>query len=111
MNAVTSNDYLSPIIAKLTINGAINLRASIDDPHERFPDLVNSGHRIFTGSGKWTYLAAFGVRRHLIALGLAEERYIDWNGNGRGWDGLCMTPLGRELAEYIATHWDEVEFR
>lgn len=106
MNAVTNNDYLAPIVAKLTINGAINLRASINRPHDEVPDLVNSGHRLFTGLGKWTYIAALGVRRHLVALGLAEERYIDWNKDGRGWKSLCMTPLGRSVAEYLHTNWD-----
>lgn len=114
---MSSNDYLAPIAAKLTINGALNLRSTVTEPCPSNPDAVHGrGGRIFTGLGKWTTIAAIGVENHLLQLGLAEKVWT-----GTYWHHLheekhknmvCrITPLGREVAAYITAHWDELEFR
>jgi hypothetical protein len=111
-----SNDHVMAAIAKLTYNGAANLVGTLEHPCERFPDLLNGEHRLFTGLGKYTTLSAMGVTNHLRKLGLIEDRYLPWNGpdNGpikHGWESPCLTPLGREVAEYAKANWDDIEFR
>ncbi|AXQ69851.1 hypothetical protein HOU03_gp417 [Caulobacter phage CcrSC] len=94
---------LAALAARLTLNGAINLRRFITHPGVLNPDCPWGDTRIFTGCGKWTTLAAIGVENHLKALGVAEAV------EGKRWH--VITPLGRELAAYIHEHWDEIEFR
>lgn len=89
------------ILPKLTLNGAINLRASITDPSAQNPDAVNGGHRLFTGMGKWTSLAARGVANHLICLGLAEWRRKDGECQHENYRYLALTPFGRNVAVYL----------
>lgn len=98
-----NNDYLAPLAAKLTINGAINLRHSHEHPDPLSLDNIHGKGRIFTGGGKWTHIAATGVENHLISLGLAIR-------SGRA-NHVRLTQLGRELAMYISEHWDDLEFR
>lgn len=98
-----SNDYLAPLAAKLTWNGAYNLRHTVTDPCPLNPDNVCGKGRIFTGLGKWTTLAAIGVENNIIRVGAAERR--------GEFDHAYITPLGRELAAYIHAHWDELTFR
>lgn len=88
------NDYLTPIIRDLTYNMAVTLRNS----HE-FPDQgrVTGKRRIYTGLGKWTYIAALGVYRGLVKRGLA---YPD----GHEKDGY-LTPIGLEVAEQVSLEW------
>lgn len=101
------------ILRGLTWNAAWNLKETITGPHERFPDLLNGGRRISTGLGKWTSLAASGVESNLLKHGLVEPRWLPWNGPGRhqGWESLCLTPLGREIATHVDAHWDTLTFR
>lgn len=94
------------VAARLTYNGAANLRQTIVAPNKDHPELINGGSRLSTGLGKWTHIAARGVENNLIATKVAEGRHIDFNDDGRGWEALCITPLGREVAYYIDTHWD-----
>ena len=113
---MTRNAYLAPIAAKLTINGAINLRSTVTNPCPLNPDSIAGGGRIYTGSGKWTTIAAIGIERHLMSLGLAEEVWTGtyWHGarEERHKNMACrITPLGREVAAYIAEHWDDLTFR
>jgi hypothetical protein len=111
-----SNDHITAVIAKLTYNGAANLVGTLEHPNEKFPDVLNGTRRIYTGLGKYTTLSAIGVTNHLKKLGLIEERYLPWNGpdNGpikNGWETPCLTGLGREVAEYAKSNWDDLEFR
>ena len=92
---------LAILCQRLTYNGASNLRGTIQHPHAEYPDWVNGERRLYTGLGKWTYLAATGVENHLLALKLAERRD----------KSLCITPLGRQVAEYLHEHWDTITFR
>ena len=89
------------ILPKLTVNGAVNIKASITKPSEESPDAVNGGHRLFTGLGKWTSLAALGVAKHLISLGLAEWRRKDSEYQHQKYRYLALTPFGREVAAYL----------
>lgn len=98
-----SNDYIAPIVAKLTLNAAINLRNAVLHPCPLNPENVHGKGRIHTGLGKWTTLAARGVENNMIALGLAERR--------GPWDHVHITPLGREVATYVTANWDDLEFR
>src|SRR3954469_19343110 len=93
---------------RLTYNGAANLKGTIERPHARFPDLFNGGDRLWTGMGKWTTLAAIGVENHLLAKGMAERRSLPWHGDWRdthSGKSLCLTPLGRIVAQYLHDHW------
>lgn len=111
MGAVTEiPEHLRPILARLTWNGAYNLRRTLVAPHERFPDLLAGGQRLFTGLGKYTTLAAIGVENNLRALKLVEERSLPWNGPEphHAHDSTCITPLGREVAEFLNQNWDEI---
>lgn len=101
------------ILRALTWNAAWNLKETVTGPHERFPDLLNGGRRISTGLGKWTSLAAGGVESNLRKHGLVEPRWLPWNGPDRhqGWESLCLTPLGREIAAHVDAHWDTLTFR
>lgn len=101
------------ILRALTWNAAWNLKETITGPHERFPDLLNGGRRISTGLGKWTSLAAGGVESNLLKHGLVEPRWLPWNGTEphQGWESLCLTPLGREIAAHVEAHWDALTFR
>ncbi len=104
-----SNNYLAALCRKLTYNGAENLRGTILDPHEQFPDLLNGGRPLYTGRGKWTTLAGIGVENHLKSLGLAEDRLLPWDGrDGPESESFCLTPLGKELAQYLDEHWSEL---
>lgn len=98
-----ANDYLAQIAAKLTINAAINLRYSVSDPCPLNPESIHGKGRIFTGLGKWTTLAARGVENNMVALGIAERH--------PPYDHALITPLGREVAQYVHDHWDELRFR
>ena len=100
-----TNDYIAPIIARLTYNGATNLVGTLRHPDPDYPDMINGRQRIYTGFGKWTTIAAQGVENHLIALGLAEPKKV---GEDRLFEILCITPLGREVAEYVDHAWDDV---
>lgn len=93
-----SNDYLAPIVAKLTYNGASNLVGTLKHPHPRRATALNGG-RVYTGGGKWTHIAALGVERHLISLGLCEVREEPW---------LDVTPLGFEVAAYVKSNWSDL---
>lgn len=93
-----SNDYLAPVVAKLTYNGAANLVGTLEHPIARRPTAINGG-RIYTGLGKWTHIAAMGVKSHLVSLNLAEVREEPW---------LDITPLGREVAEYLQANWKDL---
>jgi hypothetical protein len=111
-----SNDNVMAAIAKLTYNGAANLVGTLEHPSARFPDLLNGDRRLYTGLGKYTTLSAMGVTNHLKKLGLIEDRYLPWNGPDsgpikNGWESPCLTPLGREVAEYAKANWDDIEFR
>lgn len=83
------------VLAKLTENGAITLKRTIDAPMDRFPDLAGGQLGVYTGPGKWTTLAAIGVEKHLCSLGLASMRAGQ----------LLLTPDGRHVAEYVASNW------
>ena len=100
---MSTNDYLAPIAAKLTINGAINLKSTVSDPDPVNPEAVHGKGRTFTGFGKYTSMAARGVENHLISLGLAERR--------GPYQHAYITPLGRELAAYVDTNWEALRFR
>lgn len=102
------NDYLAPIAARLTLNGAFNLRDSVLDPCPHNPDAPFGSRGVFTGFGKWTTLAARGVENNLISLGLAERREPRTR---CGYTHTYITPLGREVAAYITEHWDDLTFR
>lgn len=93
-----SMDDLEALCRRLTYNGAVNLRYTIKRPHPEHPDLVNGGERLYTGLGKYTTLAHIGVENHLIALKLAEWRD----------KRFCVTPLGRQVAQYLHDNWDTV---
>lgn len=113
---MTQNDYLAPIAARLTYNGAATLRATIENPSAIEPDAIGGRERVFTGLGKWTSLAAQAVRRHLCGLGLAEMvwtgTYWHQNREEHQKNMRCrITPLGREVAAYLSAHWDELSFR
>lgn len=102
-----SNDYIAPIVAKLTYNGASNLKGTLQDPSLNYPLSINGNQRIFTGLGKWTHIAALGVERHLISLGLAELVKVDVNGSySTPFEMLYITPLGREVAQYLIDNED-----
>lgn len=96
-----SNDYIAALLSRLTYNAAVNLAHSVADPCPLNPDNIHGKGRIYTGMGKWTTLAAIGVENNAISLGLAERR-------GQ-FAFAYITPLGREVAAYLAAHWDEVE--
>jgi hypothetical protein len=83
------------ILAKLTENGAITLRRTVEFPMDRFPDLAGGQLGVYTGPGKWTTLAAIGVEKHLCSLGLASMRAGQ----------VLLTPEGRQVAEYVAANW------
>ena len=108
---------IASLAAKVTYNGAVNLRGTIENPHDRFPDVLNGNSRIYAGEGKWTHIGATAVERNLTALGLAGMVYLPWNGPdvGRfeknGFETLCVTPLGREVGVYIAANFNELRFR
>lgn len=108
-----SNDYLADLVPRLTVNGAINLRSTVIDPCPLNPNSIHGKGRTFTGMGKWTTIAAIGIEKHLISLGLAEmtETGTYWNDarephhkNKR----CLLTPLGREMAAYLNAHWNEL---
>lgn len=100
-----TDERLKSIAAKLTINGAINLRSTVTDPCSLNSNAVHGKGRVFTGLGKWTTLAAIGVENHLKSLGLAEDSpKMSWGGR-HTW----ITPLGREVAAYLAANWDELQ--
>lgn len=107
-----SNDYLAPIASKLTINGAFSLKGTIERGK-----LDSDSVYIFPGSGKYTVLSVMGVQRHLCCLGLAEmvgtgTYWSDRERSDRTENKACrITPLGREVANYVIANWDDLEFR
>jgi hypothetical protein len=105
-----SDEDIARIVGRLTWNGAYNLMRTITNPHGQFPDLLAGGDRLYTGLGKWTTIAATGVENHLKALGLIAPRMLPWNGIDRGWESLCLTPLGQRVASHVHTHWGTIEF-
>lgn len=100
---MSANDYLAPIAAKLTLNAAINLRHSVESPCPLNPESWHGTGRIYTGLGKWTTLSVIGIENNIISLGLAERR--------PPWDWAYLTPLGREVAQYVRDHWESLTFR
>lgn len=102
-----SNDYIAPILKRLTLNGARNLKNTLEQPSQLYPDAINGNRRIDTGSGKWTHIAALGVENNLRSLGLTEDREVRVTGD-RTWTMNAITPLGREVAAYLIAHWDDV---
>jgi len=112
-----SNDYIAPVVARLTYNGAYALRRTVEKPHPDIPRLLNGGERLYTGNGKWTTIAAIGVENHLRSLGLTEEFDAQpvWR-PGRyehPWMVDVVTDLGMEVAHYVRDHWRDLcaEFR
>lgn len=108
------NDYLADLAARLTVNGAISLKMTIQfGPGKVDPDGIN----ICTGGGKWTTISANAVRNHLCKIGAAEmvgtgTYWNDRERSDRTENKVCrITPLGRELAAYIIANWDDLEFR
>lgn len=100
---------IADILARLTYNGAENLRATAERPSPEDPDRVNGGERIYTGTGKWTHIAAVGVERHLISMGLAHIVRDYPNGPySTPFEYLNVTPLGREVASHVAAHWESL---
>ncbi len=101
------NDYIAPILKRLTLNGARNLKGTLEHASADYPDAINGNRRIDTGSGKWTHIASLGVEANLRSLGLVEDRRVNLT-NDNHWMMLAITPLGREVAAYIIAHWDEL---
>jgi hypothetical protein len=62
------------------------------------------------GDGNWTPRAPRVVANHLRLLGLVELRYIDFNGDGHGWQVWCVTSFGRAIAEYLIANEGKIEF-
>lgn len=94
------HDLLS-LAKQLTLNAAITLSHSAFDQ--------GCVGRVFTGSGKYTTLAAIGVVSNLEKLGLIEERplYADAPHSLVS----IWTRLGIDLCQFITEHWDEISFR
>lgn len=105
-----NNDYLAEIAAKLTWNGAFNLRSTVTNPCSLNSDAVHGKGRMFLGLGKWTTLGVIGVENHLKKLGLAREVLRDRPEHYTGRDKYrtIITPLGREMAVYLNEHWDDL---
>lgn len=101
------NDHIAPILKRLTLNGARNLKYTLECPDELYPDAINGNRRIDTGLGKWTHIAALGVERNLRSLGLTEDREVRVTGD-RTWTMNAITPLGREVAAHLIGHWNEI---
>lgn len=96
-----SNDYIAPILAKLTSNGAISLWSAIE--HPRTDDQCG---QLFTGGGKYTVLAERGVESHLRKHGLIVDRE-----ETDGWQTRVYrvwSPLGLEVAAYVHKHWEDL---
>ncbi|WP_333702923.1 hypothetical protein [Sphingobium yanoikuyae] len=112
---MSSNDYIAPVLKKLTYNGALAVRHTVEFPHPDIPRLLNgSCSRIHTGLGKWTTIAAIGVENNIRASGLIEEfdagpiwRPGQWE---RPWIVNVLNDLGMEVAHYLLAHWDEAHF-
>jgi hypothetical protein len=107
------NDYLADLAVKLTVNGAISLKSTIEHPGKIDPDSVS----IYAGGGKYTVMTADAVRRHLCKVGAAimvgtGTYWSDRERSDRTENKVCrVTPLGRELGAYIIANWDELDFR
>ena len=86
------SDY-EPILRRLTINAGITLK------FRKNPGDGECLGRVHTGLGKYTSLAAGAVIANLRVNGLVEER-----GNHIPY----LTPLGVEVAQYLAANWDNV---
>lgn len=100
-----AND-LDVIVAKLTYNGAVTLRRTVEKEEATDRDRLN----VFTGTGKWTTLALMGVFYGLRSKGCAEERVNGFNSGVHGprpYTGYYLTPLGRRVGEHIRDHWAE----
>lgn len=83
-----------PILRKLTVNAALTLKC------RKNPDDGECVGRMHTGLGKYTHLAALGVIANLRVNGLIEER---------GKHAIpYFTPIGVEVAQYLAANWDAV---
>lgn len=104
---MSTNDYIASILKRLTLNGARNLKGTLEHPSADYPDAINGNRRIDTGSGKWTHIASLGVEANLRSLKLVEDREIDL-GNYQTWTMIAITPLGREVAAYLIAHWDDL---
>jgi hypothetical protein len=101
---MVTNDYIEPLIQRLTYNAAVTLRNTVERPSPH-GDYLGGDQRIFTGLGKWTTIAAGGVANCCVANGLAEER--PYRPNGALY--TYITPLGKEVARYLSDHWDDVK--
>lgn len=93
---------IAAITAQLTRNAAINLRRAAERGL-----LDQQTGRLYTGPGKWTTLAAIGIENHLKKLGLIEFQHL----NGRPNMVRHWSPLGREVAQFVHEHWEELTFR
>lgn len=107
-----SNDYIAPVIAKLTYNGAVAVRGTIEHPDPEIPRLLYGGRRLWTGLGKWTTIAATGVMNNVKAAGVVEEFDAQpiWRPGPceRPWMVLVLNDLGMEVARYLDAHWLEI---
>lgn len=108
-----SNDYIAPILKRLTYNGAVAVRNTVEHPHPEIPRLLNGDRtRIYTGLGKWTTIAAIGVENNIRACGLIEEfdaqplwRPGPWE---KPWIVEVLNDLGMEVAHYLHAHWGDI---
>lgn len=110
MPRADSSDDITTLVARLTKNGAINLRGTINHPSVEHPLAINGVYGIYTGSGKWTSVAATAVERHLVGLGLAVRGDVSL-GDGVKQAMVFVTPLGLRVARYLVAHWPDLPFR
>lgn len=101
---VDEGQDVDAIIAKVSYNGAVNLMATLEEPGSYHPGQLAGDKRIFTGLGKWTYIAALGVFNGLEALGLVTEEpngefdYDRLSSRAYARSTDVITPLGRRVA-------------
>jgi hypothetical protein len=93
-----STQDIEAIVGRLTYNGAVNLRGFVEDNDPVNPDMPKGRGHFYTGSGKYTTLAAIGVENHLVKHGLAVRT--------GAYGHLEITPLGRQVAAHVAGHWN-----
>lgn len=80
------------VIAALTYNALVTLQQAHRYRDPRFPGAICGSRRVYTGTGKWTSIAALGVLNCL-----AKHKLVNPS------DGYMMTPLGIDVAAYLAT--------
>ena len=86
---------LKAIAEKLTYNVLVSLENAHKYPNPNFPNSVNGKLGVRVGRGKWTHLGLIGVFNSLRKHGLVEA------------ETDLMTPLGIEMAAYLASSEDE----